>query len=294
MCNFNYNPFSHRRRRWGFTIVEIAAALMILSVIISSVMVLMNRFTGVVIDLRLREQAFDIARSNMEALLTESKSMELNDYGTSDTHPDIEWQTVVEPFYEPVTNRMWVRAVCSAGFYDSQGERQDVELEHWLSNLTVAQVRQIVAQQEIELEYLELLEGGEESAIQETTRAYLEEEGLDVEAYDQMVEQQRRQKLEYIAENGMEGYDEFVAELKEEENIILEELGLDFDKYNVFAATYVPESTFSDEAYPTDTDPATEDSTDSPDTVNNDDIPWDIIPREWWPLFEQFGYTPPY
>lgn len=300
MCGFNNNLFRTSLGRRAFTLVEVATALMLLGIIIGSVMTLMNRYVEAVMDMQLREQAFEIARGNMENLLAESKLSDTSDYGTSETYPDIEWETVVEPFYEPVTNQMWIRAVCSAEFKDSKGEFQNIELEHWITNLTAAQVKQILAQQEVESEYMDLLNGGEDSAIQETTIAYLEEQGLDAEAYKRLIEQQRRKKLEYISEKGFDGYDKFVETLKDEENRFLEEQGMDFDGYNEFAATYVPQSTFADDPISTDpdtdtgldsgADPDTSDTPDNQDSTTNpanDGIDWSQVPPELVPLIEQ-------
>ena len=101
-------------RRRAFTFVEVVAAVALLAIMISSVLVLMNRFIGTVSDMRLRRQAFELARSNMETLLSESQLPEIYDYGESETNPDIEWRTTVEPFHEAYKGRMWIRAVCSS------------------------------------------------------------------------------------------------------------------------------------------------------------------------------------
>ena len=239
MCRFKYNSFRTRLAKSAFTMVEVVAALVLLSMILSSVMVLMNRYVDSVIDLQLRQEAFELARGNMEQLLAETKLSDITEFGDSETNPDIEWQTFVEPFYEPITNQMWVRAVCSAGFTDSKGEFENIELEHWITNLNAAQVKQILAQQQVESEYLDLLTGGELTDIQKTTMAFLEQERLDVDAYKRFLERQRQEKLKYISENGMEGWDEFISQLEDEENEFLEKLGIDFDKYNIFAASYV-------------------------------------------------------
>ncbi|MHC5121838.1 MAG: hypothetical protein ACYSO7_10100, partial [Planctomycetota bacterium] len=269
--------------------------LVLLSMILSSVMVLMNRYVDSVIDLELRQEAFELARGNMEQLLAESKLSDMAEFGDSEQNPEIEWQTLVEPFYEPVTDQMWIRAVCSAGFTDSKGEFENIEMEHWITGLTAAQVKQILAQQQVEAEYLDLLAGGEDSAIQETTSAYLKEEGLDHEAYDRFAEQQKRKKLEYITEKGFEGYEEYLEKLKEEENKFLEDLGMDFDGYNEFAESYVPKSGTEDPSLP-DKDNPFDESPDvkEPDTQSSDDgINWNQIPRKWWDLFRQLGFNPP-
>lgn len=302
MCGFKNNLFRTGSPRRAFTLLEVATALALLGIIIGSVMTLMNRYVEAVMNMQLRDQAFEIARGKMETLLAESKLSDISDYGTSETYPDIEWETVVEPFYEPVTNQMWIRAVCSAGFNDSQGEFQNIELEHWITNLTAAQIKQILAQQQIESEYMDLLNGGEETALQETTLAYLEEQGLDTAGYKRLTEQQQRKKLEYIAEKGFEGYEEFVETLKDEENQFLEGLGMNFDGYNAFAATYVPKSTFTDGPISTDsgTDTDLDTGADSgtpseqgTQNPTNDGIDWNSIPKEFWGLFKQLGFNPP-
>lgn len=288
----------------GFTIAEVAAALVLLSLILSSVLVLMNRYAAAVVDLQLHQQAFELARANMERLLSEPKLSDISDYGTSDTNPDLEWQTTVEPFYEPITNQMWIRAVCSAAYMDSKGQYQNVELEHWITNLTAEQVQQILAQQKAENAYLELLQEGQLSAVQETTRTYLEQVGLDAEAYDKLVAQQRRKKLEYLSRNGFEGYQEFLGQLEEEENIFLEKLGMNFDGYNEFARTYVPKTdateSFSAELPQEESkstqkadgdlsegNRAAESSEPSRQPASDGGFDWSNVPPELVPLIEQ-------
>ena len=150
MYRFKKNLPDTIRTQCAFTMVEVVAALVLLSMILSSVLVLMNRYVDSVIDLQLRQEAFELARGNMEQLLAETKLSDITEFGDSETNPDIEWETLVEPFYEPITDQMWIRAVCSAGFDDSKGEYQNIELEHWITNLTAAQVRQILGQEQLE------------------------------------------------------------------------------------------------------------------------------------------------
>lgn len=294
--------------RDGFTLVEVLAAVALLSIMLTSFMVVMNRYVGVVIDMQLRQQAFELARGNMEQLLSESKLSDTAEFGTSELNPEIEWQILVEPFNEPVRNAMWIRAVCSANFYNSKGELEDIELEHWITNLTPAQIRQIMAQQKAEDEYANLLAGGETLAIQETTIAYLREEGLDYQAYEQFVKTQNRQKMEYIAKKGYAGYEDYLETLSREENTFLEDLGMDFDGYNTFATTYVPQKVRDDNALlddiygdsdefdltdPIDTPDQSESSHDptKPDTekreTDTSDFDWSRIPPELVPIIEQ-------
>jgi hypothetical protein len=99
-------------------------------------------------------QAFEVARKNMEELLTSDLVEESVEYGNSERYPDIQWETVVESFYEPLTDKMWIQAICSAEYTDSEGEVRKIELTHWLTDLTKAQTQQILARQEEEQERL--------------------------------------------------------------------------------------------------------------------------------------------
>jgi hypothetical protein len=132
-------------------------------------------------DSTLRMQAFEVARENMENLLSRDSVEEMVEYGNSERYPEIQWQTTVESFYEPLTSRMWVQAVCLAEYTDSAGEAQKVELTHWLTDLTKEQVLQIIEEQLKEKERLadQIIESAEEAA------AYA---GVDVETIEQWVE----------------------------------------------------------------------------------------------------------
>jgi hypothetical protein len=110
---------------------------------------------------------------------------------------------------------------------------------------------------------MDLLKSGKYTDIQKTTLAYLEQERLDAEAYKRLLERQRQEKLKYLSENGMDGWDKFIARLEEEENIFLEELGMEFDGYNEFASTFDPDAYKSDIDLPdADNNPEKEDSPD--------------------------------
>jgi hypothetical protein len=214
----------------AFTLVEVAVTIVVVGLIVGSSMTIMDRIIGAMMDMRLRADAFETARQNMELLLSKTSVSDVAEYGVSEVHPDIQWQTVIEPFYEPISNAMWVRAVCSAGYTDSKGQYQELELEHWLTNLQANVVRQILLQQKMETEYLDLMSGtasGQaEAAMQEATISYLTEMGLDVDAYTNFLERQRRQKLEYISKYGFdENYEAFLEELRQAEEEYLRRLG---------------------------------------------------------------------
>lgn len=168
-------------REKAFTLGEVVAALAILALVSSSVLVVINRCLASAADSRLRLQALEVARENMEKLLSANSVKETVEYGESDKYPQIKWETVVETFYEPITARMWIRAVCSAEYNDTEGESQTVELTHWLTDLTKEQLLQIMKQQEKEDEQLagELIETLEEAA---------EYAGVEPETIEQWIE----------------------------------------------------------------------------------------------------------
>jgi type II secretory pathway pseudopilin PulG len=138
------------KKQSGFSLVEAVTALLILALTSAGVVVVINRCIASAADSELRMQAFEVARENMEKLLGSGSAKETTENGTSDKYPEIKWETIVETFYEPVTSRMWVRAVCSAEYMDVNGEEQTVELTHWLTDVTKEQLLQIMANKEQE------------------------------------------------------------------------------------------------------------------------------------------------
>ncbi|MCD4831603.1 MAG: type II secretion system GspH family protein [Anaerohalosphaeraceae bacterium] len=137
----------------GFTLIEVVVAMVILTMIAGSVMVVMKRISDAVINWQAKAEAFEISRENMENILAQESVSDILEYGQSEMHPDINWEKRIESFYEPITNRMWIRAVCSAEYFDTEGQVQKVELEHWLSSLSKKQLQQILEQKERQKEY---------------------------------------------------------------------------------------------------------------------------------------------
>jgi prepilin-type N-terminal cleavage/methylation domain-containing protein len=229
----------------GFTLVEVVAALLILSMLISSALVVMGNITEGMIDLKAQTQAFSIARQNLEKLLTSPSVEDMSEYGIVETNPDMDWQTIVEPFYEPISNRMWVRGICSSSYTDSKGQRQTIELTCWLTGLNAKQIKQIIDQQKLQEEYMsqfsESKYGKELEQQREVTAAFLEQENMDTDAYQDFVERLDRRRLDYIAENGFdEGYFEFLNQLQQDESDFLYRLGVtDYDKFTEFYEDYV-------------------------------------------------------
>ena len=139
-----------RLNKSGFSLVEVLTALSILALISSSVLVVISRSAASGADSALRMQAFEVARENMEKLLSLQSVEEMVEYGESALYPEITWETVVETFYEPVTSGMWLRGVCSAQYIDSEGFEQEVELTHWLTDLTENQLLDIKSREDAE------------------------------------------------------------------------------------------------------------------------------------------------
>jgi len=157
MCRSKKLKTQNSKLKAAFSLIEVMTALGILALISSSVCVVINRCMASAADSAQRYQAFEVARDNMETLLSKDSVKEMVEYGQSDKYPQIQWQTTVETFYEPITERMWIQAICSAEYTDTAGEVQTVELTHWLTDLTKEQLLQIIEEQEKEKEWLDEL-----------------------------------------------------------------------------------------------------------------------------------------
>lgn len=168
---------SHGR---AFTLLEVITALAILALAASSVLVVINRCMLTAANSAFQMEAFQVARENLETLLTSDTLTEQVEYGTSDRYPNISWQTVVEAFSEPASGQMWLRAVCSADYTDPSGETQTVELVHWITSLTDQQADQLLDDEDLEtLAAEQLLDTAEDAA------AYA---GVDAETIQNWIE----------------------------------------------------------------------------------------------------------
>lgn len=147
-CHSKYNL-----RAKGFTLIEVMAALIILALITSGSLVAMNRYMKTAIEQDIKMEAFNLARENMENILSVSLLTDDIQQGQSKTNPDIRWQNSVESFYEPLTSRMWIRAICGVSYLDSEGEDQEIELTHWVTDISKKQMLAIIEQQKREEEY---------------------------------------------------------------------------------------------------------------------------------------------
>jgi prepilin-type N-terminal cleavage/methylation domain-containing protein len=171
----------HYMRKKGFSLMEVAMAVMILALTCSSVLVVIDRCVNSAAKSALRMRAFEVARENMEKLLASTSVKESIEYGQSEKYPDIGWQTVVETFYEPITARMWIRGVCSAQYNDPNGQEQTIELTHWLTDLTKEQLLQLEKRDEGEL-------GDMAAELIETLEDAADYAGVDVETIEQWLQ----------------------------------------------------------------------------------------------------------
>jgi len=167
-----------RRKDRGFSLAEVVAALTILSIITSGVVVVIQRCKISAADLSLRMQAFEVARDNMEQLLSTSAASEMIEYGVSERYPGINWQIVVETFQEPLNSDMWVRAISTAEYTDNKGEPKRVELTSWLTDVSKELQKKILEQNQQEEDLLSVAMSLEEAA---------EYAGVDVETIEQWI-----------------------------------------------------------------------------------------------------------
>ena len=135
--------------------IEIMAALAILVAIGVSVLTVINNCIEKTIDNELKMQAFAVARENMEMVLGSTTVSEMVEFGSLEENPDIQWEIAVEPFSEPITSKMWIRAVSSASYTAASGERENIEFTHWITDLTEKQIKQIEDQRQEELDNMD-------------------------------------------------------------------------------------------------------------------------------------------
>ena len=130
--------------RKAFTLMEVSVALVILGMIAATVLVVINRAIDTVVAWQTKMEAFDVARENMEKLLMKNSVSDGVEYGISDKNPDINWETTIESFYEPISNRMWARAVCTSKYKDNEGQDQKIELTQWITSISTGQIKDIL------------------------------------------------------------------------------------------------------------------------------------------------------
>jgi hypothetical protein len=128
---------------------------MVLAIIVSTSLAVMSRCLEATVNLRTRMAAFSLARENMENLLGATAVTESVDYGDSNDVAGVTWETRIEPFYDPHTTRMWIRAISAASWYDTNGELQTIEFTQWLTDLNEQDVGKILRRQQAQQENLD-------------------------------------------------------------------------------------------------------------------------------------------
>jgi prepilin-type N-terminal cleavage/methylation domain-containing protein len=165
----------------GFSLPEMMAALTIIALACSSVIVVVNQNVSTAARLVVRIRAFEVARNNMEKLLSSDAVKEGSDFGVSEQYPDIGWQTSAEAFPDPLDSMsMWARAVSSAEYVDEDGQTQKVELVEWITKLSDKQMDVLRQRKEAEEQRMD-----EEGQIFKTIEGAAEYIGENVETIRQ-------------------------------------------------------------------------------------------------------------
>ncbi len=182
-CCSDNNFVWFRRFYAAFSLPETAAALIILAIICTGIVIVFDNSIISAANSALRMQAFEVAQENMEKLLASSSVKENVEYGFSEEYPAIEWQSTVETFFEPITSRLWAKAVCSADYIDSDGRQQKVELTNWITDLTQQQVLELIKRRQQQKEQL-----AQADRLLETIDDTAEYAGVDVNTVHQWVD----------------------------------------------------------------------------------------------------------
>lgn len=180
-CHSKYNLLTRNAgHAKAFTIAEVIAAMTLLAMIAVSTMTVINRAMFATMDAELQNQAFEMARENMELLLAADSVEESVEYIESETNPDLQCEIVVEPVLEPVTNQMWIMAICRSTYIDSDDELREIELTSWITKVPKEIAAEILEQQKLEAE----LEADLEADLQAELAAENAEQGSDDEFED--------------------------------------------------------------------------------------------------------------
>ena len=73
--------------------------IVVIALIAGSAMTILDNLVGAMLDIRLHADAYETVRQNMETLLSLANVQDTVEYGVSEMHPEIQWQTVIEPFF---------------------------------------------------------------------------------------------------------------------------------------------------------------------------------------------------
>jgi prepilin-type N-terminal cleavage/methylation domain-containing protein len=195
--------------RKAFTLMEVSVALVILGMIAATVLVVINRAIDTVVAWQTKMEAFDVARENMEKLLMKNSVSDGMESGISDKNPDINWETTIELFYEPISNRMWARAVCTSKYKDNEGQEKKIELTQWITSISKEQIKDILKweskQKKAELAKITKQQPQDQSGQQQNQQQ--DQSGQQQQQQSQDNEAQEWKNMENVIGPPPQGYD---------------------------------------------------------------------------------------
>jgi len=145
MCHFK----KHLNKTRGFTVIEVATALVILAIIFTTVLTVFKDAMRAVSDDRIKMQAFELARENMERILSQTSVSEKTEYGVSEINPQLEWELRTEPFTDPSGSGTWVKAISAATYLDANDQPKTLELTCWLTKVSKEVSEQMMKDREL-------------------------------------------------------------------------------------------------------------------------------------------------
>ena len=237
-CDSKKNLFTVSHKASAFTLIEVMAAVLILSLITSSVLTIMNRCISATIDSRKKMLAFELARENMETLLSASSMREKNEFGVSHLDPEIEWETIIETTSVSGSNKLYLQAVCSATYIDTEGESQKIEFTHWITKLSAKHIAMIKNRDKLELEHFDRIEYDKFlQFLRKEILSYLGTSRQDASEYRDLLKELNDEKSEFIEKTRRfddDAYDEFIESQTDQETDFLVPDYLTFEEYDLF------------------------------------------------------------
>ena len=134
----------------AFTLVEAMAALLVMGIVTGGGVVTISNCLNSMINMRLEEEAVNLASENMEYLLAKKQISEFVESGTDEINPDLSWEIGFEVAEFPSTGKLWVRAFSTASYYNSENEYKEIQFEDWLMQLDDKEAKLVEQQREEE------------------------------------------------------------------------------------------------------------------------------------------------
>ncbi len=178
--------------------------MVIVSFICGTVAIVIGESLDSIADQRSKQQAVRVAHQNMETILAQEEIEEFSETGMSELYPDIEWTKGVEVVEFSGTGKLWMKAVSSANFYDSDNEIEEITFENWLAPLTRKQERLVQEDREKEEEYLEELDQQEQ---EEQEKQDQEDEEDEDSRFEDDQNESRSSEGSQETTDGLEGLD---------------------------------------------------------------------------------------